>query len=208
MTGLLPYVGTEGKFNFSDKLLKFIDANKIYKVISLRTMSSLLDSGILVRKIVYDRYDLGSDEYYNDVENNTVIVELQDELGRKYYVPSTHITSIPDITGVRYVGKIITVDLGFIPKNMDLNSLAKFIKDSTIAFIGVEPTVKTIVSTPETIVPYDMDKSNAVNRKYLKNSKDNILVEYLKCKELNKKLLAQNKTLLEVLKSKEWSLLA
>lgn len=139
-----PKIGDKGIF----KMLEPFDGeryNKVYTVISLRSLKELLRERLEPKKTIYDRHGLTEEDFDHDLKNNTPIVVLEEaNMSSLLYVPASKITSPPISSGVRYTTKAISVNLGLLPEELYLDDIVEDIKSIVKDAVSVIPNVRII----------------------------------------------------------------
>lgn len=184
MASYIPYIGSKGRFKFKEPFNTVLKDNKIYTVASIRTFDNLTDTGIDPFEMVYKPVGLTEEDYNKDYVNGKVVVlELMDEEGKYYSVPSSYILSVPNINGVLYRDKMLVVDLGYLPDNYDFTEYKQNIKDLTKMILGVDKDVNIIDASPTIMLTTEQHKLNEKERLTVMQSEDNIYVKYKQCKD-------------------------
>lgn len=151
MDYLLPPINSVGRFTLKSPLDTLLRDDINYKVISIRTIKEMLESDEDVLQFVYLNQGLTKDNYESDIINDIPIITLISPDNSYYYIPANLLSSIPDITGIKFRNKIIAVNLGIIPDDTDLNYLKDEIHDLILSMYGKEPNIE-IVDTSQAII--------------------------------------------------------
>jgi len=154
MANLIPPIGVVGNFKLSEPLDKLLNPDIKYKVTSVRNIREMIDSGEDVLTFVYINQGLTETDYNDGLDNNVEIVILQSPDGSFYYIPANYIVSIPDYSGHKFKEKVLLVELGQIPDELDLTAVIEEIKAVTYNLLGIEPSIEE-VPTSQTIIYTD-----------------------------------------------------
>ena len=141
---IIPPIGTKGKFAFKAPFDKNTKADTEYTVYSIRSIKELIDSGEDPAKYVYESVGLNSTDMANDQADNVPIVILSSGTNNYIYVPANNITSLPDITGVKYQQKMLAINIGHLPLDYSLDVVKDTIKEAVLEMTGIESTVEAI----------------------------------------------------------------
>ena len=182
MATYIPFIGTKGRFKFKEPFNDELNDNTTYIVESVRTFNNLLDSGIDIYEMVYKPKGLTEEDYNNDlIDGKIVLVELMDEAGKYYTVPSNYIVSVPDINGVLYRDKMVAVDLGYLPDNYDFTEFKANLTDLVKSLIGVDVDVNVIDASPTIMMTIEQHKTNEAERLSVIQNEDNVYVRLQDC---------------------------
>lgn len=141
---IIPPIGTKGKFSFKPPFDKNTKSDSEYTVYSIRGIKELIDSGEDPAKYVYEAVGLTSTDMANDQADNVPIVILSSGTNSYIYVPANNITSLPDITGVKYQQKMLAINIGHLPLDYSLDVVKETIKEAVLEMTGIESTVEAI----------------------------------------------------------------
>lgn len=136
---------------------------------------------------IYQPVGLTTEEYLADLEANVYIVGIYVKIGildAYFRVPVSYITSFSSIGSIRYVGKKISINLGLVYENLDiemhLNDIADFIESR----LGITPTI-TIEETDSSEL---VDDATHQNRETLRTNSITVnKTLYTQLEELNLK---------------------
>jgi len=203
MNRLIPPINSKGIFRVKPPLDSLIKTDIEYTVTNIRTIRDMVDDDIDVLNGMYIAEGLTEDQYTTDLTNNEVIVTLVAPNGAYYYVPANMIISIPDVSGVKYVEKTIGINLGPLPKDIELDFLKQDISDLIYEKIGITPKV-VIVDTSEEYI-YTYEESETKEKQRLANISDglSIYAKYNKLLTAYNELKARVKLLLQRLNNLE-----
>lgn len=128
----------------------------IYKCIALRKFDDIVELGEDVYSEYYSPVGLDQNVYQSDAAAGAVIVTLQDSSGGVIYVPDTYIASYPQSNDVSYSHVILSVSMGPLPDNLDLEYVKQQMSAVASDIIGVDALVKEHVAPTVGIVTPDM----------------------------------------------------
>ena len=149
---MTPPIGTKGRFNLKPPHNNFISNVQAYEVVSVDFITELEVNKIDVLTSIYTPLGLTVDNINSDRINKVPIVCFLSVSNQRYYIPSNLILSIPIITGTKYQGKVLGINLGQLLENFDLSSLKEDIKLLITEKIGIIPKLDTVNSTAVTVI--------------------------------------------------------
>lgn len=171
---MIPPIGTSGVYTLSGPFSAQLRANTSYRCEAVRRISDLIEFGVEPYEEYYAPVGLSKSTYDSDLSNMVSIVSLASESGHWLYVPTTYITSYPNINGVAYTALILGVQLGAIPNYMDLTGLHAAIKELVTDTIGVIPSIQTVgVSAAQLLSQTDHDAVEAARQYKINNTQTN-----------------------------------
>lgn len=138
----LPPIGTIGVFTFQEPYNVDPYINRILKVVSIRSLEELTKDGVDPLNNIYIKFKMTKADYEDDLEESVPIIVFKSKAEALYYVPADRIDGLPKIDGTPYVRKIITLNLGALPTTINLSRLEEALKETSMEFIGIEPTSK------------------------------------------------------------------
>lgn len=196
---IIPPVNLKGTFKLKPPLTSLINENVVYTVDKVVNISSLLEDSIDVETIIFKDQGLTSDNYKECLLGKIPIVTLKSEGNFLIDIPANYFNYMPQITGNIFINRAFIVNLGYIPKDMDLSYLKIELNDYIIERTGL-PTVSTIedisgdliLSYHETDL-FEADRVSRINNKttcraLLKQANDSINTYKLKVAALVKKV--------------------
>lgn len=108
---------------------------------------------------IYQPAGLSEGDYKLDIDNGIYLVSFSFCDGRgneKFFrVPANYIASAPLENEVNYSSRMLLIDLGMLPEDIDLTSHYEDIKDYVSTRLGVEPKLKDITTGKPKTLPYD-----------------------------------------------------
>ena len=184
MANYIPFIGTKGRFKFKEPFNHVLNDNAIYTVASIKSFDNIIDSGMDVYEIIYKPVGLTEDVFTKAYTAGKVnVIELVDESGKYFNVPSNYITSVPDINGILYRDKMMVIDLGYLPDNYVFDDVKSAVSELVKLMVGVEAEVKVVDASPTIMLTEEQDKLNAKDRYSVIKSEDNIYYKYKQCEE-------------------------
>ncbi len=112
-----------------------------YSCIATRNLQDLALKKIPVWERYYSPYGLSKEIYQQDETNEVVLVTLFSDDYGAVYVPSSYIESYPDLSGVRFRHRILSLSLGAIPDTLPLADLQQKMAELASDVVGIEPMV-------------------------------------------------------------------
>lgn len=108
---------------------------------------------------IYLPAGLDEADYKLDIDNGIVLVSFSfcDGRGNEKFlrVPVNYIATVPTDNEVNYSSRLLMIDLGLLPEDLDLTSHYEDIKDYITTRLGVEPKLKDITTGKPKTLPYD-----------------------------------------------------
>lgn len=141
---ITPPIGSKGKFSFKSPFDTVTKADVEYTVYSIRSLKELIDSGEDPLKYIYQKVSLTADDMNKDLENNIPIVVLSSSTNSYDYIPANRITSLPEITNIRYRQKMIAINVGYLPVDYNMETVKETIIEAVKEMTGIESTVQVI----------------------------------------------------------------
>lgn len=148
----VPQINTKGIFKLTNPFNDKLTAKVPYSCISVRSIQDMLLSKIDVVKSIYIDNGLTKQDYENDLKNGVLIVTLRSDTGKTVVVPASYIAGYPQLGGVPYVPFILGVNLGNLPKNIDISLLKDKINSVVMEYLGVASQCQLVVSGEEQIL--------------------------------------------------------
>lgn len=155
-TVAIPSVGTEAYFDFKDPYSVYI-RNKFnintlgvrLKVISIISMRDMIRVDLRdPYSEIYQPAGLSEVEYKKDLNNNIYLISFSfrtcDGVERYVRVPLNYVASQSDSATVEYTNRIIMLDLGYVPKDLELTPWFSEFIDYVAKRTGVSPEVKDV----------------------------------------------------------------
>jgi len=142
------YINTTGKFTFKDPVNLVLNENMEYKVVGIRAIKELIDTGDDPLKTIYEPIGLSEDMFRIDVANKVNIIVLTNTSGNSYtYVPDSYIVGAPDTSGYKYAENMLAINLGNLPLDLDLTNIKEEIVDLILSLTGLHTEAKVITTS-------------------------------------------------------------
>lgn len=186
---IIPPINTRGKFTFSAHVenIKKLNPEEEFTVTSIRSIMDLHKSEELPYETIYVPIGLSAKDFEEDLKSDIPIVVFTKTNGDFFYIPADHILSMPNVTGIRYRGVILAVNLGGLPLNFDLSLAKNTIIDNIYDTIGIKSTVAEVYNTAVTLVTDTEDKTFKLSLANAKKIDKSNLTRYTETlTELNK----------------------
>lgn len=140
---IIPSIGMKGLIKFKPPFDKE-EYKKKYEVIAIRDLIDYYNNGEDPLNNIYLRFDLTEEDYNNDIENKVPIITLRADGNKLTYVPANRILSLPQVYGVEYQQKVLSINLGMIPESINLSDIQSDIQDLVKDSLGIKPVVQTV----------------------------------------------------------------
>lgn len=137
--GIVPPLNLSGTYTVK---APFVLATGVtYSCIAQREYKDLVINNVSVYDRFYSPYNISRAEYEADVKNNAVMITLFSDDAPTVYIPSTYITSYPDLSAVTFRHRVLSISLGAIPDTMPLDDFISKVGSLSSDVLGVIPTV-------------------------------------------------------------------
>jgi len=152
----IPTVGTEAYFVFKEpfntylktkhKLDPTIDKLKVTSIISMKDMirNDLKDPFTKL----YEPVGISESDYKQDLVDNVPILSFsfidRNEVEKFIRCPANYIQSYSDITNIEYINKLLVIDLGNLPIDLDTTVVFNDLKSFITTRLGVIPEFKEV----------------------------------------------------------------
>jgi hypothetical protein len=153
MVKITPTLGSSGTWQVSAPFDTVVLPTLNYTCTGLRRFSDIVADGKDVYSEFYEPKELPQSRYESDIADEAVIVSLQATSGIVVQLPSTFIMAFPGTGGVPYRGFMLGLDLGAVPKDLELAYLTQRLIDIALDTIGIVVTVDQLVTSEESLVP-------------------------------------------------------
>lgn len=153
---MVPSVGTEAYFSFKEPFNVYvsnkfnINTNSIkLKVISVISMRDAIRTDLRDPFIdIYDKVGLSEINYKLDLGDEIPLISFsyKDQKGVEKYirVPLNYIAEVSGFAGVDYSNRVLVLDLGDLPVDLDISGHYGDIKDYVATLLGVSPNLKDV----------------------------------------------------------------
>lgn len=181
----IPAVGTKGKFEFKTPFDSILYTNQEYEVKSIRSLKEIYDSEEDPYTNIYQQVNLSEQDFQADLEDNVPIIVLSNNAGQYYYVPASKLASLPNLSGVRFQERMMVINLGYIPTDLNVLVAENTIKEEIKNKLGIISTVEMIKTSAIQYVSEDDYKAYLAKLEVNKSKDDqeSYKVKYLKLSE-------------------------
>lgn len=138
------YPGLKGEFKFKSPVSEKVP-KMVYIVTSIRSIKELEDSIEKPLETIYAPIGLNKVHMEEDIKNKIDIIVLTDPTGVNYtYVPLDMISEAPKVDGVPYADRMLAVNLGKLPVDLDLSNVMDIIKDKILTITNMKVDVAVL----------------------------------------------------------------
>ena len=191
MIETLPTIGTQGCFQFNDNYRTVLKDVNHFTVTGVRSITDYLKRGEDIYKLAYSPYGITEESYNYDIQQDVKILTLNAGPHFQVYVPHTQVSSVPITSGVLYTNQALVVNIGALPKGVDITDVNKAIATVIKERLGITPEVSIVETSPPVYVPEDRHNYITTLRKNSKPvAKETWLVKYTKAVSELKRLRA------------------
>ena len=148
-------IGTEGSFSFLVPFNATMSTYVIYRILSISKLSSIKEQGLDPLNNIYIIGGLTEVDYINDLNNDVTIVQLGLGSGA-YYIPEGYISAGPSQDGVNYAKQSMGINLGTLPKDIDLTNLKLDIVELVKSHLGINCSIKNSDISNMSKIPYNI----------------------------------------------------
>ena len=144
---LIPPIHAVGKFIAQPPYDTKISDKQIYTVTAVRTLEEISINNEDPLNNIY--IDVGRTEadYLADLSNKIPIIVFTSTSNSFAYIPANMILQIPNIVGHKYQEKVLAINLGSIPLDIDLTPLKEDIIDLVRDTLGIATNIKVVDSS-------------------------------------------------------------
>lgn len=140
MTYIIPPINTKGVFIFHPPYADDTNINKKeYEVIEIRKIKALHDDGLDPLNSIYLKAGLTKEDFIEDLNTDVPIVTLSADGDQYLYIPADRIKETPAIIGHTATERLVTLSLGLIPDDINLEMLYENIAIMVNDTISVKP---------------------------------------------------------------------
>lgn len=139
---LTPPVNASGIFTLAPPFAAQLIPGVNYTCIAVRKFADIQKLGIDPYEIFYVPNALSETIYLADVQAGECIVTLRSNGGAFLYVPTSYITSYPNMGGIPYTAIVLGINLGAIPNYVDLSAIKTKISNVVHDSFGVTPDIQ------------------------------------------------------------------
>ena len=140
MTYIIPPINTKGVFIFHPPYADDTNINKKeYEVIEIRKIKALHDDGLDPLNFIYIKAGLTKEDFIEDLNTDVPIVTLSADGDQYLYIPADRIKETPAIIGHTATERLVTLSLGLVPDDINLEMLYENIAIMVNDTISVKP---------------------------------------------------------------------
>jgi hypothetical protein len=154
---VIPSVGSSGTYVFTAPFSALALPDDEYTCRAVRKLSDYVANNEDAYTNVYVAAGLTQTDYQNDLAVDMPIASLQSQIGHWLYVPVRFIQSLPQSSGIAYQNKVLAVNIGAVPVDLDLTFLITAISNVVIDNFGITPQIQQVVTSKTSIIPYATD---------------------------------------------------
>ena len=153
ITVALPELESSSYFTFKEPVAEYIvNKNNINVLTTRMKVVSIICMRDTIRTDLRDPFSdlyapmgLNELEYKQDIKDNIPVITLAytDRYGIEKFirVPHNYIESISNKADIVYTNRMLVMDLGYLPENLDLSPILNDLKDYIIHRTGVSPEI-------------------------------------------------------------------
>ena len=163
---ITPTINTVGVFKVEKPF--FVESKRVYEVVAIREFDDIWLQGGDVYEEYYKPNGLSEEIYERDVKLGATIVTLKSKVGN-VYIPDTFIESFPKLGYLNYKHVILSVDIGAVSDDINLDALISDLKELASKHVGVTATVKKHTAPTTNALTRDEVKSLEKQRQGLRD---------------------------------------
>lgn len=163
---ITPTINTVGVFKVEKPF--FVESKRVYEVVAIREFDDIWLQGGDVYEEYYKPNGLSEEIYERDVKLGATIVTLKSKVGN-VYIPDTFIESFPKLGYLNYKHVILSVDIGAVSDDINLDALINDLKELASKHVGVTATVKKHTAPTTNALTRDEVKSLEKQRQGLRD---------------------------------------
>ena len=183
MTYTIPPINTKGIFVFHPPYADDASINKKeYEVIEIRKIKALhpLDS-------IYLKVGMTKEDFIEDLNTDVPIVTLSIDGEQYLYVPADRIKETPAVIGYTATERLVTLSLGLVPDNINLDLMYKNIATLVNDTISVKPDLTEHPGGPTVLMSNeDYDKYTKMMSAQARSNNKSWRVRYEEMEQLYK----------------------
>ena len=146
----------------------FVESKRVYEVVAIREFDDIWLQGGDVYEEYYKPNGLSEEIYERDVKLGATIVTLKSKVGN-VYIPDTFIESFPKLGYLNYKHVILSVDIGAVSDEINLDALIADLKELASKHVGVIAKVKKHTAPTTNALTRDEVKSLEKQRQGLRD---------------------------------------
>lgn len=199
-TDVILSVGMQGKFELASPYTNAIQPNAQYTIRSIRTLSSVIASGINPQDAFYTPFNVTDTLYLADLQADVCIITLQSTAGDWVHVPQSFIQTLPNLEGVSYRPLALVAPLGLVRDDKDLNNLFTAVNKTILDQLGVQSQAAAVAVGAAELVSQTEDTRITLEREARVTYSSSEAARYVKLERDNASLVQQNKILSDYIK--------
>jgi len=160
------------------------NTNKVLEVISTELISEMSISGDVILKTVYAPAALTRKDLEDDINNKVILLGLYAGVGKILYIPEKYVVLEPTHDSKTFAHKIITIDVGLVPTNLDLETITMDLRVLTENRCGIVPAIKVVTVSNEKEIPKDDYLDYELIREQRMSDEDNYYLELERVKRI------------------------
>lgn len=196
---LTPPIGTRGRYTVKAPFMT--DDGVIYTCSALRRFIDLENLGTRIYETYYAPFDLAQADMEQDRRDGVLMVTLTSESHAPLYIPTSYITSFPDLSYRNYQHVVMSASLGPLPDYIDLTFARQQMQNVISDVTGVATEVfLSIAPMSDTVTPDEHEALEAAREASINNR----TTDYARTLDKDQKiqrLEARNAVLVEILRS-------
>lgn len=197
MSDFVPALNSSGSFEFKKPVSDKLNHQSVFTCKSIRKISELISTGVDVLKEYYTPLNIQLDSFNEDKANDVSIVGLYNDVSSWFYVPSSHILSYPDNSGVPYRRTALTINLGPLEENYDIDTLKDLFQQLAKSELGIDSEVRSVFISERAMVKRDVHESILKTRKARIKLEETVFMELANSRKTVSDLISKNKILEE-----------
>nr|DAP53837.1 MAG TPA: hypothetical protein [Caudoviricetes sp.] len=188
MTYTIPPVNTKGIFVFHPPYADDATINKKeYEVIEIRKIKALHDDGLDPLNSIYLKVGMTKEDFVEDLNNDVPILTLSIDGEQYLYVPADRIKETPAVIGYTATERLVTLSLGLVPDNINLDLMYKNIATLVNDTISVKPDLTEHPGGPTVLMSNeDYDKYTKMMSAQARSNNKSWRVRYEEMEQLYK----------------------
>lgn len=196
---IIPPINSKGRYSVSAPFDTVFRSDIEYKVTAIRSIPELMSEDIDVYNIIYQPVGLSEDDMNQDITDNVPIVAFQSESGTLLYIPARYIKSIPLVAGKIFTQKVIAINLGLVPEDLNLSAVVEDVNDYVQSLLGIKPSTEVIDTSQRMLYTYEEYDQYEQKRLSGVTNKETFRSKWIKCTQLLKEYKLKVKLLVQKL---------
>lgn len=159
MSKRTPNLYSSGRFTLAAPFNAKLNPATDYTCIAIRSFDDFIAEGDLnIFEQYYVPEGIPEATFKSDVIEKAAIITLANSEGDIIHVPDTFISKYPAGSSAGWSRLVVSVDLGAIPDQVNVDHLLTVLANATRDTVGVTPTVKlNKMTTPNSLTQNDID---------------------------------------------------